>query len=97
MTRVNYELLLLYGIGLRPKDVIRQYGFSRSSAYRFHRIYREARKRLIERIMCNDCVPLAKERRVNPLDALRAKKMRIAKRELAKTRTGKVEVWISDD
>ena len=95
MARVNYELILLYLYGFKPQDVIRKLGFTRSSAYRFYRIYREARKRANHLIISTDSVSLGKERRVNSLDALRAKKMRIAKRELAETRTGKVETWIA--
>jgi len=41
----HYEILLLYCSGLRPKDVI-DLGFSRSSAYRWHAIWRKAGQRL---------------------------------------------------
>lgn len=42
---IHYELFFFYIAGFKPKDVIRQFGYSRGTAYRFYRIYREARKR----------------------------------------------------
>ena len=42
----HYELLLLYASGVKPVDVIHIYGVSRSTAYRWHLLYQEARKEL---------------------------------------------------
>jgi len=43
---IHYELILLYAAGITPKDCIRYFGYSRGTAYRFHRIYRLAGKKL---------------------------------------------------
>jgi len=56
----QYEILLLYAAGLRPKNVI-HLGYSRSSAYRWHAIFAKARKRLQLRIKGLKLVPLERE------------------------------------
>lgn len=66
----HYEILLLYSAGLRPKDVIRL-GFSRSSAYRWHSIYRRAGKRLRNHIQSRNSVSPACEKKANRLDDLK--------------------------
>lgn len=62
---VHYELILLYAAGISPKVAIRKLGYSRSSAYRLHRIYREARKRVEQTILSINSVPPAKEKKLN--------------------------------
>lgn len=71
---IHYELIILYGLGLKPKDVISTYGYSRASAYRFHRIYRIARKRARNIVTGINSVSLGREKKTNNLGALRAKK-----------------------
>jgi len=71
---IHYELILLYSSGLTPKDCIRHYGYSRSAAYRFHRIYRDARKRATAIILHRDSVSPERERRTKHLDHLKPKK-----------------------
>jgi len=39
---IHYELILLYSWGFTAREVVRDGKFSRGTAYRFHRIYREA-------------------------------------------------------
>lgn len=41
---IHYELFFFYIAGFKPKDVIKLYGYSRGTAYRFYRIYRLAGK-----------------------------------------------------
>jgi len=43
-TVIHYELFFLYSAGFKPKDVIRNYGYNRGTAYRFHRIYKQAKR-----------------------------------------------------
>jgi len=71
---IHYELILLYAIGFSPKDVIRYYGYSRGSAYRFHRIYRDARKRAATIITHRNSVSPGRERKAKHLDHLPRKK-----------------------
>jgi len=66
----HYELILLYHYGIRPKDAIRKLGYSRSSAYRFSQIYREARKKATTVILSNFSVPPERRKKVNNLDDL---------------------------
>jgi len=67
----HYELILFYACGFRPKDAIRLLGTSRTSAYRGHRIYREAGLKLRKALLETLSVPPVKESRVNNLDDLR--------------------------
>lgn len=67
---IHYELFFLYIAGYRPKDVIRLFQYSRGTAYRFFRIYREARKRAIEVIEDKISVSPTEEKIVNHLDDL---------------------------
>lgn len=71
---VHYELILLYSMGIRPKEAINIYGYSRGSAYRFYRIYRQARKRAIEIISHRNSVSPAERSRVNNQGAAKRKK-----------------------
>jgi len=66
----HYELILFYACGFKPKDAISYLKVSRSSAYRFHRIYRDARIQHLKAIREALSVPPAKESRVNNLDDL---------------------------
>lgn len=77
---IHYELILLYAIGFKPKEVIKDFGYSRGTAYRFHRIFRLARKRAIERIRDNYSVSPEREYKVNDLGEKRKKK-RVSHRE----------------
>jgi len=70
---MHYEYLLLYGLGLKPKDVIRllrRIGEQPSSTtiYRWHRIYRDTGKRLAEIITASNSVSSERERKANTLD-----------------------------
>jgi len=71
---IHYELMLLYSIGLKPKDCISRFGFSRGSAYRFYRIYRLARKRAESIILDRSSVSPGRESKAKNLDALTRKK-----------------------
>lgn len=53
---IHYELILIYAVGFSPSDAIRQFGYSRGSAYRFYRIYRDARKRAVSRLTCRNSI-----------------------------------------
>ena len=46
---IHYELILFYALGFTPRDAIRDFGYSRTSAYRFYKIYRLAGKKLANR------------------------------------------------
>jgi len=65
---IHYELFFLYIAGFRAKDVIRDFGYSRGTAYRFYRIYRIARIRAQEVIQSKDSVLPAREQKANTLD-----------------------------
>lgn len=65
---IHYELIFLYMAGLRPRDVIRKFGYSRGSAYRFYRIYREARKRAQDTILADISVSPSREKNAANLD-----------------------------
>jgi len=67
---VNYELILYYNIGFRPKDVIRLWGYSSSSAYRFWRIFRQARNLVCNTITDTDSTSPERKKEVNHLDDL---------------------------
>lgn len=73
---IHYELMLIYHIGFNPSYVIKRFGISRGSAYRFHRIYREARKRSLEMLRSTDSVSPGRERKTKNLDHLKKKKGR---------------------
>lgn len=64
---IHYELILLFALGFAPKDVIRGFGYSRGSAYRFYRIYRDARKRAVSRLTCGNSVSPAERSRATNL------------------------------
>jgi len=65
---IHYELFFLYIAGFRAKDVIRDYGYSRGTAYRFYRIYRQARIRAQEVIQTSHSVSPQREKKPNTLD-----------------------------
>jgi len=71
---IHYELILLYSAGLTPKDCVRHFGYSRSAAYRFHRIYRLARERANAIILHRNSVSPDRERKAKHLDYLTSKK-----------------------
>jgi hypothetical protein len=73
---IHYELILLYASGLSPSDVTRTFGYSRGTAYRFHRIYRDAGKRLSAMLTHRNSVTPKREHKPKNLDALRKKKGR---------------------
>ena len=64
---IHYELFFFYIAGFLPKDVIRHFGYSRGTAYRFYRIYRNARKEAQSIIKDRDSVPPRREKKVNTL------------------------------
>jgi len=70
---IHYELILLYAAGLSPKDIA-GLGFSRSAAYRFHRIYRDARKRARTIIIHRNSVSPDREYKIKNPDYLPKKK-----------------------
>lgn len=70
----HYELILFYASGFSPSDCIKDFGYSRSSAYRFHSIYRKARKTFVQVVKCRNSVPLGERRRTNNLGSLKQKK-----------------------
>jgi len=53
----HYELILLYALGFRPNDAIRECGYSRTTAYRFYRIYRDAGKQLTRMLRTQPSIP----------------------------------------
>lgn len=67
---IHYELILLYVIGYSPKEVIRDYGYSRGAAYRFYRIYREAIQTLKKRNFRNRTDSPSEKYRLNNPDVL---------------------------
>jgi len=62
---IHYELFFLYIAGYRAKDVIKDFGYSRGTAYRFYRIYRLARKRARAVIQARDSVSPRREQKAN--------------------------------
>lgn len=82
---IHYELILMYAVGFHPKDVIREFGYSRSSAYRFHRIYRDARKEARNRLSRRISVSPDRETRANKLGELRKRKKRSQDENKAKS------------
>jgi len=79
---IHYELILLFNSGLTPKDILSAFGdtYSRSSVYRFHRIYRDARKRAASIITHRNSVSPGRERKAKHLDHLTSKK-RVSSKE----------------
>jgi len=77
---IHYELILLYSYGYNARDVVRMFGYSRGSAYRFHRIYREARKRALETLNRRISVSPAREQKAKHLDHLPREK-RVSSKE----------------
>jgi hypothetical protein len=65
---IHYELFFFYIAGFKPKDVVKIFGYSRSAAYRFYRIYRLSRKRAISIIATKQSVSPEREKKVNDLD-----------------------------
>jgi len=68
------RVILLYAAGLTPKDCIRNWGYSRGSAYRFHRIYRDARKRATAIILHRNSDTPEREKKSKHLDHLKSKR-----------------------
>ena len=64
---IHYELFFFFIAGFRPKDVIKHFGYSRGTAYRFYRIYRKARIEAKSIIASRDSVPPRREKKVNTL------------------------------
>lgn len=54
---IHYELIFLYIVGFSPEEAHHIFGFSRSSSYRFYKIYRDARLRLRNRVLDPNRVP----------------------------------------
>ncbi len=73
---IHYELILLFAAGLTPRDCIASFGYSRGTAYRFHRIYRDARKRATALITHRNSGSPGRERKAKHLDHLPKKKGR---------------------
>ncbi|GAH96738.1 unnamed protein product [marine sediment metagenome] len=65
---IHYELFFFYIAGFKPKDVVKQFGYTRGTAYRFYHIYREARKRAISIIGSKHSVSPRREKKLNTLD-----------------------------
>jgi len=66
---IHYELWFLYSLGYRPKDVIRLFKIARGTAYRHHRLYREAGN--MARTLIEDRISTSpsRKKRLNNLDA----------------------------
>ena len=77
---IHYELIILYQIGFSPSELIKRFGYSRGSAYRFYRIYRDARKRACELIISGNSVSPRGKHRVNNRGEKRSKKC-VSRRE----------------
>ena len=60
---IHYELFFLYIAGFRAKDVIKDFGYARGTAYRFYRIYRLARIRAQEVIQARDSMSPDREQK----------------------------------
>jgi len=60
---IHYELILLYALGCSPGDVVRDFGYGRSTAYRFYRIYRLAGKQLTDRLRDQHSMPSSETKR----------------------------------
>lgn len=71
---IHYELILLYAAGFSPRFVVRNFGYSRGSAYRFHRIYRDAGKRLTAMFAHRNSVSPGREQKAKHLDHLTSKR-----------------------
>ena len=67
---IHYELFFLYIAGYKPKEVVRDFHYSRGTAYRFYHIYREAGKRLRGVIAARNSVSPEREKKLNTLDYL---------------------------
>jgi len=62
---IHYELFFFYIAGYRPRDVIKDFGYSRGTAYRFYHIYREAGKRARGVIDSRNSVSPRREKKLN--------------------------------
>ena len=71
---IHYELILLYSLGFKPKEVCKYFGYSRGSAYRFYSIYRKARKVAQETLLRGHSVSPSERNKVNDLGVSRRKK-----------------------
>lgn len=67
---IHYELFFFFIAGYRPKDVVKDFGYSRGTAYRFYHIYREARIRARNVIANRNSVSPQREKKLNTLDYL---------------------------
>ncbi|MFH1327931.1 MAG: hypothetical protein ABIH76_03660 [Candidatus Bathyarchaeota archaeon] len=67
---IHYELFFFYIAGYKPKHVIKDFGYSRGTAYRFYHIYREARIRARTVIEDRNSVSPQREKKPNTLDYL---------------------------
>ena len=65
---IHYELFFFYVAGYKPKEVIRDFHYSRGTAYRFYHIYREARIRARRVIDSRVSVSPQREKKPNSLD-----------------------------
>jgi len=74
---IHYELFFFYIAGFKPKTVIKLFGYSRGTAYRFYRIYRQAGKMAQEIISSNISVSPTREKKVKHQDT-RAKKISVS-------------------
>jgi len=79
---IHYELFFFYIAGYRPKDVIRQFGYSRGTAYRFYRIFRLARKNVQGIIDSKISVSPRREKKLKHRDDLKALLPSLTRREL---------------
>lgn len=73
---IHYELFILFSLGFAPKEVIRIFGYSRGTAYRFYRIYRIAGKRARDLIEHRNSVSPRREHKTKNLGAGLKKKGR---------------------
>jgi len=65
---IHYELFFFYIAGFKPKDVVKQFGYARGTAYRFYHIYREAGKRARAVIGASHSMSPEREKKLNSLD-----------------------------
>jgi len=63
-----------YAAGLTPKDAIHYFAYSRGTAYRFNRIYRDARKRVSTMLAHRNYGTPGREQKAKHLDHLTSKK-----------------------
>ena len=65
---IHYELILLYTLGFRPIEVIKRFGYRKSTAYKFNAIFRDSQKKLRKMLISDFSVSPQEEKKVNNHD-----------------------------